>query len=216
MPHIRADRVMEVSTTTGTGTMTVAGAVLGYGTLASRLSVSDTFDYAIFAVDGTGTPTGAWETGVGTYTAANQFTRSVRQSSNGDALVNFASGTKYVALTATASELARIVSGQARSTITKTGTAENLLAADVGAYQRFTATTAKTLTVRPDGTHALPADGEWHIRNAGAGTLTIVAGSGVTINSPAGGSLNVPPGGTVTLKRVALNELDLLGLTDAP
>jgi len=35
MAHVRADRIMEVATTTGTGTFTVVGAVLGYGTLAT-------------------------------------------------------------------------------------------------------------------------------------------------------------------------------------
>ena len=107
MAHVRADRVMEASTTTGTGNFTVSGAVAGFATLASRLTVSDTFDYAIFAVDGDGTPTGAWETGIGTYTAANEFSRSVRQSSNSDALVNFAAGDKRVVATLTAAASAK-------------------------------------------------------------------------------------------------------------
>lgn len=111
MAHIRADRVLETTTTTGTGNITVAGAIAGFGALSARLAVSDTFDYAIFAVDGSGAPTGAWETGVGTYTGTNQFSRSVRQSSNADALVNFASGTKYVALTLTTSAIAALGGG---------------------------------------------------------------------------------------------------------
>lgn len=109
MPHVRGDRVMETSTSTGTGTFTVAGAVTGYSTLASRLSSGDTFDYTIFAVDGSGAPSGAWETGVGTYIGSNQFTRAVEQSSNGDALVSFGAGSKRVAMTLTAAEIQRIV-----------------------------------------------------------------------------------------------------------
>src|SRR3546814_12498182 len=57
-----------------------------------------------------------------------------------------------------------------------------------------------TLCLSPDSTEALPANGEWHIRNVGAADLTIVEGSGVTINEPNGGTLVVPAGGTVTLK----------------
>ncbi len=93
----------------------------------------------------------------------------------------------------------------------KSGTATLMLAADAGAYLRFTGTSAKTFTVQPDATEALPDNSEWHLRNVGASTLTIVAGSGVTINPPAGGTLVVNEGGTVTLKRVATDEFDLFG-----
>lgn len=103
MAYVRADRVMETTTTTGTGNVTVSGAVTGFGTFAARLTTGDAFDYVIFAVDSSGVPSGAWETGVGTYLGSNVFSRSVRQSSNSDALVSFAAGTKHVAITLTAS-----------------------------------------------------------------------------------------------------------------
>lgn len=98
---------------------------------------------------------------------------------------------------------------------TVAGTAYNLLAADAGKYLRFIAATAKTVTVRADATEALPASGEWHIRNAGATDLTLTEDVGVTIYPPNGGTLVVPEGGTVTLKRVAADEFDLLGQTVA-
>jgi hypothetical protein len=213
MAHVRADRILETTTTTGTGAITVAGAVAGYSTLDSRLSTSDTFDYVIFAVDGGGVPTGAWETGVGTYTGTDEFSRSVRQSSNSDALVDFAAGTKHVAMTLTASELASIIAAAAAGAevITVSGTSADLLASDQGKYQRWTATSAKALTVRPESTHALPANGEWHIRNAAAENLTLVEGSGVVINPPNGGTLVIPPGGAATLKRATTDVFDLMG-----
>lgn len=96
---------------------------------------------------------------------------------------------------------------------TVTGTAYDLLADDNSKYIRFTNAAAKTVTVRPDATEALPANGEWHIRNVGAADLTIAEGSGVTVNEPAGGTLIIPQGGTATLKRVAVNEFDLMGVT---
>ena len=99
--------------------------------------------------------------------------------------------------------------------VTESGTTHNVLAANVGGYHRFTNAAAKTCTFRPEATEALSANGAWHLRNIGAGSLTIVAGAGVTINLPNGGSLIVPQGGTVTMKRVASDEFDLLGLVNA-
>lgn len=92
--------------------------------------------------------------------------------------------------------------------------AHNLLAADASKYLRFTyAAGAKTLTVQPNSTEALPANGEWHIRNSAANNLTIATGVGVTINPPTGGTLVLQPQMTVTLKRVAADTFDLIGQT---
>lgn len=91
----------------------------------------------------------------------------------------------------------------------------DVLAADQGKYIRMTGGSAKDINVRPEATEALPANGEWHFRNTNAGDVTIVEGSGVTVNPPNGGTLVVPVGGTVTLKRVAEDEFDLLGQTVA-
>lgn len=113
MPHVFADRILETTTTTGTGAVTVAGAVAGYATLASRMEVGDTFDYAIFGVDAGGAPTGEWETGVGTYTASDTFSRAVQTSSNSDNLVNFSAGTKRVAVTLTSTLVAELVASAA-------------------------------------------------------------------------------------------------------
>lgn len=82
-----------------------------------------------------------------------------------------------------------------------------------GRYLRFTATTDKVLNVRADSVHPMPAEVEWHIRNVGAGSLTIIPGGGVTINAPAGGSLIVPSNGVVTLKRTGTDIYDLAGST---
>ena len=94
------DNVMESSTTTGTGDFTLAGAITGFSTFASRYSTGDTCYYAIKEVDAAGGPSGAWEVGIGTYSAANTLTRTtVLSSSNSDAAVNFAAGTKRVFVT---------------------------------------------------------------------------------------------------------------------
>lgn len=100
MAHISEDRVLETSTTTGTGALTLAGAVTGFRTFASVMATSDTCLYAVWGVDANGTPTGEWEGGVGTYSATNTLTRTtVLESSNAGAAVTFSAGTKYVAIT---------------------------------------------------------------------------------------------------------------------
>lgn len=99
MAHVFADRVLESSITTGTGPVTLAGAVLGFQRFSAVCAVNDTVPYYIEAVDASGRPTGDWELGRGTYSAANQLTRTtVRASSNGGGPVNFAAGTKIVGL----------------------------------------------------------------------------------------------------------------------
>lgn len=104
MAHISEDRVLETSTTVGTGNLTLAGAVTGYRTFASQMATSDTCLYAVWGVDANGTPTGEWEGGIGTYSATNTLTRTtVLESSNAGAAVNFSAGTKYVAITLLAS-----------------------------------------------------------------------------------------------------------------
>lgn len=87
--------------------------------------------------------------------------------------------------------------------------------ADKDKYIRLTGVSAKTIDIALEATTALPANGEWHFRNAGAGDATVTPVGGVTVNVPAGGSLVFAEGGTVTLKRVAEDEFDLLGQTVA-
>lgn len=101
MAHITEDRVLETTTTTGTGALTLAGAVTGYRTFASVMtSPSDTCWYYIEAVDANGNATGAYEEGLGTYSGANTLTRTtVFRSSNSDAAVSLAAGTKRVGIT---------------------------------------------------------------------------------------------------------------------
>lgn len=97
MAHIIKDRVKETSTSTGTGTFSLAGAMTGFRAFSAVCSVGDTVRYAIQAVDSNGAPSGDWEVGYGTYSAANTLTRTtVVDSSNAGSAVNFAAGTKQV------------------------------------------------------------------------------------------------------------------------
>lgn len=107
MALVIADRVLETSTTTGTGAFALVAAITGYQRFSAVCSVSDTVYYVIFAVDANGNPSGEWETGLGTYSSANTLTRTtVHASTNAGAAVNFGAGTKYVALSVTAEQAA--------------------------------------------------------------------------------------------------------------
>ncbi|ARK07424.1 F5/8 type C domain protein [Sphingobium phage Lacusarx] len=107
----------------------------------------------------------------------------------------------------------RVATPVGSSTRAVVETATNLLAADAGNYLRFTAVTAKTLTVQLESVEPQADNSEWHIRNAASANLTVVGASGVTINAPYNGSLIIPPQGTATLKRAAANTYDLMGQT---
>ena len=87
------DRVKETSTTTGTGDLTLAGAVTQFLAFSARFAVGD--DQVPYAIAGqTG---GEWEVGFGSYSASNTLRRDkVLASSNSDALVSFSAGTKDV------------------------------------------------------------------------------------------------------------------------
>ena len=107
MARIIDDCIVETTTTTGTGPLTLAGAVTGFRTFASVCSVGDRVYYLIEAIDGSGNRTGEWETGFGTYSAAGELTRTtVHKSSNANAVVNLSAGTKRVILSLTAADVA--------------------------------------------------------------------------------------------------------------
>lgn len=92
-----ADRIKETSTTTGTGDFTLAGAVTGYVSFNTAFSTTHQFTYVIEAVDANGTPTGDWEVGDGHLSGSTTLVRDrVIASSNANAAVNFAAGSKNV------------------------------------------------------------------------------------------------------------------------
>ena len=95
MALVLADRVRETTTTIGTGTVTLGGAVDGYQSF-SAIGNSNTTYYCI-----AGQGTSEWEVGLGTYTAAGTTLArtTVLASSNSGSLVNFSAGTKDVFVT---------------------------------------------------------------------------------------------------------------------
>ena len=95
MALVLKDRVKETSTTAGTGTITLAGAVAGFQSFSAVGNGNSTY-YAI--VD---PATGAWEVGIGTYTSSGTTLSrtTVLSSSNSGSLVSFAANSKDVFVT---------------------------------------------------------------------------------------------------------------------
>ena len=95
------DRVKETSTSTGTGTINLAGAVLGFETFVAGIGNSNTTYYSIVNENG------EFEVGLGTVTDAATDTLSrdtILSSSNSDSAVDFSAGTKDVFCTLPASK----------------------------------------------------------------------------------------------------------------
>ena len=95
MALVLKDRVKSNTTTTGTGTIVLGGAALGYQSFSVIGDANSTY-YTI--ADST---SGAWEVGIGTYYSGNtSLTRdTVLASNNSSALVSFPAGTKDVFVT---------------------------------------------------------------------------------------------------------------------
>lgn len=94
MPLQLPSLVKETFTTTGTGTITLAGAVSGFRAFTADMIDTDTVPY-MMADAQTGWVN--WEIGIGTLsTGAGTLARSVLLSSNANALVNWGAGTKFV------------------------------------------------------------------------------------------------------------------------
>lgn len=99
--------------------------------------------------------------------------------------------------------------------ITKSATSQTALIEDAGKYLRFTNTAASTYTIAPQASVSWPAAAEITIRRAANANLTLAPGSGVTLNPPSGGTLVLSSNMTVTLKKVAADEWDVIGQTVA-
>ena len=107
MALIVADRILETSTSTGTGAFTLAAAKTGFRRFSSVCAVGDTVYYVIQAEDSSGIATGEWEAGLGTYSSANTLTRTTVQSSSTGSAVSFSAGVKSVWIDVTASEVTK-------------------------------------------------------------------------------------------------------------
>jgi len=95
MALVVKDRVKSASTTSGTGTLTLGSAAIGY----QSFSVIGDGNTTFYTIVDTGAST--WEVGIGTYTSSGTtLSRDVvLDSSSGGSLVNFSAGSKDVFVT---------------------------------------------------------------------------------------------------------------------
>jgi len=167
MALVVKDRVRENSTTTGTGTLTLSGAVSGFQTFSSAIGNTNTTYYAI--VMGT-----EWEVGLGTVGAGTLSRDTILESSNAGSAVNFSAGTKDVFCTYPA-EKSVYYDGSGNVAISITGNAANITGTYGGTITSSQVTTglgytpvtdARTITI--NGTaYDLSANRTWSV-----GTLT--------------------------------------------
>jgi hypothetical protein len=168
MALVVKDRVRETSTTSGTGAITLAGAVSGFQSF-SVIGDGNTTYYAI--VD---PQTGDWEVGIGIYTASGTTLSrdTVLESSNSGNLVNFVTNPKDVFVTYPA---------------------ERAIYTDA-AGTAITPATASVLGVASGGTgQSSYTDGQLLIGNSTGNTLakaTLTAGTGISVTN-GNGSITV-------------------------
>ena len=96
MSFVVKDRVKETSTTTGTGTLTLAGAVSGFRSFGD-IGNANTCPYVI--LEGSESSPTQWEVGIGTYTSSGTTlarTTVLHNSSGGTSAITLAAGTHTV------------------------------------------------------------------------------------------------------------------------
>lgn len=212
MSALLFDRVLETSTTIGTGDVALAAAVTGYRRFSAVMSVGQTCPYFIEAKDANGNPSGDWEVGIATYSAANTLTRTtVEASSNAGAAVNFGAGTKWVALDASAARLTAVSAARIAFNVVTTVPSSAEVLALYPATDAFTipanfSGSAASVLVNPTASYAI--DAQRQVGGSGAfssiGTITVGTGGSVTWATSSG-----------TAKSIAANDvLKFLGDSD--
>jgi len=146
MSLVVKDRVKEVFTTTGTGTITLGGASLGYQSF-SVIGNSNVTYYTLYDQQ-----TGDWEVGVGTYSSSGPTLSrdTVLESSNAGSLVNFSAGSKDAFVTYPAERAVYLDTAGSAVTLLDIGTA------GIGTANISTANiTAGTVSTTPTGDNDL-------------------------------------------------------------
>jgi hypothetical protein len=166
MALILKDRVQETSTTTGTGTFTLNGAVEGF----SSFSVIGDGNTTYYSITSQGTQ---FEIGIGTYTSSGTTLSrdTVLASSNSNNLVNFSAGTKNVFVTYPAGKSVNLDSSD---NLDLTG-------------KSIISTSNGNIVILPNGTGKVSLDGIFYPSADGsAGQFIKTDGSGVLSFASAG------------------------------
>lgn len=210
MALVVKDRVQEITTTVGTGTVTLGGAVLSFQTFAA-IGDGNTTYYAI--VDPTA---GDWEAGIGTYTASGTTLSrtTVLSSSNGGSPVSFGAGTKNVICTYPSGRAVYLDTAGSAVTVLDIGTlgvtTANITTANITSGTISTAPTSNTDIVNKQYADAIASGIHFHEAVELATTAALPAntynngtsGVGATLTANANGALSVDSTLTVAANRV--------------
>ncbi len=159
---VYGDRIQETTTTTGTGTFTLGGAVTGFQSFSNAFANGTVVTYTVAG--------GAeWEVGEGTYSAGTLTRTTIFSSSNSNSIVTFSAGTKAIFCDAPASQLNSLfnlfsATNGLRLTLTS-GTP--VITSDVASA------TLVYLTPYTSGTIGLYYNGSWRLYNTAEISLSI-------------------------------------------
>ena len=222
MALVLNNRVRETTSTTGTGTVTLGGAVGGFQTFAAGIGNSNTTYYAISI-----NSENEWEVGLGTLSADSSTlarTNPPLESSNGDALVDFSAGSKEVFCTLPSEKAVYLDASDDQvggfSSLAADSSPQLGGELDVVTYD-IVSTSNRDIDITPHGTGdvVLKADtvtvgdaaAAATIRSSGAGTLTVTTGGttdlilstnngtnagNITLADGASGAITLTPNGT--------------------
>jgi hypothetical protein len=126
MALILKDRVKESSTSSGTGSITLGGAIPGYQTFNAAIATGSTVYYTIHNL--TAGDDDEWEVGVGTFTSPATLSRDTVLSSSTGSKVNFTAGASGLEVFVTQPAEQALYTNQATGIVESSGNGSNTIA----------------------------------------------------------------------------------------
>jgi hypothetical protein len=174
MALVVKDRVKETTTTTGTGTYTLAGAETGFQSFAVVGNGNSTY-YTV--TDGTN-----WEVGVGTYTSSGTTLSrdTILASSNSGSAINWGAGSKDVFLTYPAERSVLVDNNFEIVPATSAGLSGNTITIQLR-YSSIPGSVPTAVSLSPGELVLNTADGALYFKDSGGSVKVLAQSAGSTI-----------------------------------